>query len=68
MLIIIKTWSGRKIYLNVDSENKIEYIKEKLEEEVGFPPNKQKLIFNEQTLENDKTLSFYQINDQCIIN
>ena len=68
MLIIIKTWSGRKIYLNVDSDNKIEYIKEKLEEEVGFPPNKQKLIFNEQTLENDKTLSFYQINDQCIIN
>ena len=68
MLIIIKTLSGRKIYLNVDSENKIEYIKEKLEEEVGFPPNKQKLIFNEQTLENDKTLSFYQINDQCVIN
>ena len=68
MLIIIKTWSGRKIYLNVDSENKIEYIKEKLEEEVGFPPNKQKLIFNEQTLENNKTLSFYQINEQCIIN
>ena len=68
MILIIKTLTGRKIYLKVEPLDKIENIKEKLEEEVGFPPNKQKLILNEQTLENDKTLSFYQINDQCTIN
>ena len=63
MILIIKTLTGRKIYINVEPLDKIENIKEKLEKEVGFPPNKQKLILEEQTLENDKTLSFYQINN-----
>ena len=68
MIIIIKTLTGRRIFLNVEPLDKIENIKEKLEEEVGFPPNKQTLIFNEMILENDKTISFYEIKEQSVIN
>ena len=39
MILTIKTLTGRKIYINVELLDKIENIKEKLEEEVGFPPN-----------------------------
>ena len=47
MQIIIKTVTGRLIYLDVEPLETIEQLKAKLQEEVGFTPNKQNLFFNE---------------------
>ena len=68
MQIIIKTVTGRLIYLDVEPLETIEQLKAKLQEEVGFTPNKQNLFFNEILLEDKKTLSNYKIKDQSVIN
>ena len=68
MQIIIKTVTGRLIYLDVEPLDTIAQVKIKLQEEVGFTPDKQNLFFAEILLEDKKTLSDYKINDQSVIN
>ncbi|KAI5993635.1 hypothetical protein EDD15DRAFT_2266642, partial [Pisolithus albus] len=46
MLIKVKTLTGKEIELDIDPEDKISRIKEKVEEQSGVPPQQQRLIFS----------------------
>ncbi|KAA1466656.1 ubiquitin [Dentipellis sp. KUC8613] len=55
MLIKVKTLTGKEIELDIDAEDKITRIKEKVEEQSGVPPPQQRLIFSGRQLPDDKT-------------
>ena len=67
MQIFIKTQRGKTIVLEAEGEESIKSIKEKIKEREGIPEDFQYLIFGRKTLQNEKTLKDYGINDQSTI-
>ncbi|GLB34273.1 ubiquitin-related domain-containing protein [Lyophyllum atratum] len=55
MLIKIKTLTGKEIELDIDVDDKIARIKEKVEEQAGVPPPQQRLIYLGKQMQDDKT-------------
>ncbi|KZS91340.1 ubiquitin [Sistotremastrum niveocremeum HHB9708] len=55
MMIKVKTLTGKEIELDIDVDDKISRIKEKVEEQSGVPPPQQRLIFGGRQLPDDKT-------------
>ncbi|KIK00536.1 hypothetical protein K443DRAFT_679106 [Laccaria amethystina LaAM-08-1] len=55
MLIKVKTLTGKEIELDIDADDKITRIKEKVEEQSGVPPPQQRLIFSGRQMQDDKT-------------
>ncbi|EDR12624.1 uncharacterized protein LACBIDRAFT_245841 [Laccaria bicolor S238N-H82] len=55
MLIKVKTLTGKEIELDIDADDKITRIKEKVEEQSGVPPPQQRLIFSGRQMCDDKT-------------
>nr|CUU97776.1 hypothetical transcript [Hymenolepis microstoma] len=47
MLIKVKTLVGKEIEIDIDQTDRIERIKERIEEKEGIPPPQQRLIFSE---------------------
>ncbi|PVG03482.1 ubiquitin [Serendipita vermifera] len=55
MIIKVKTLTGKEIELDIDPDDKISRIKEKVEEQSGVPPPQQRLIFSGRQMVDDKT-------------
>jgi len=55
MLIKVKTLTGKEIELDIDIDDKISRLKEKVEEQSGVPPQQQRLIFGGRQMPDDKT-------------
>ncbi|KAF8318106.1 ubiquitin [Clavulina sp. PMI_390] len=55
MIIKVKTLTGKEIELDIDVDDKITRIKEKVEEQSGVPPQQQRLIFSGRQLADEKT-------------
>ncbi|KAH7106733.1 ubiquitin [Auriculariales sp. MPI-PUGE-AT-0066] len=55
MIIKVKTLTGKEIELDIDIDDKITRIKEKVEEQSGVPPQQQRLIFQGRQMGDDKT-------------
>ena len=67
MKITIKTLLGKEIFLEVEPSDKIETIKDRIKDIVGFPPYMQRLFLNGAQLNDELTISNYKNIDKSII-
>jgi hypothetical protein len=67
MHIFIRTLSGKTILLNVDIEDTIDIIKQKIQDREGVLRSQQRLIFAGKQLENFITLQDYNIEQNCTL-
>merc|ERR1712110_1365993 len=61
MQIKVKTLTGKEIEIDIEVSDKIERIKERVEEKEGIPPAQQRLIFSGKQLNDDKKVQEYRI-------
>ncbi|KDQ15501.1 hypothetical protein BOTBODRAFT_31817 [Botryobasidium botryosum FD-172 SS1] len=67
MLIKVKTLTGKEIEIDIDEEDKIERIKEKVEEQSGVPPPQQRLIFGGRQLPDGDTAKKHNIGSGSVL-
>ncbi|CAF1118274.1 unnamed protein product [Rotaria sp. Silwood1] len=67
MMIKVKTLTGKEIEVDIDGTDKIERIKERVEEKEGIPPQQQRLIFGGKQMTDDKTVSEYNVNAGSVL-
>ncbi|KHN84055.1 Nedd8, partial [Toxocara canis] len=67
MLIKVKALTGKEIELDIDSNDKVERIKEKIEEKEGIPPPQQRLIFAGRQMNDEKYVLDYKVSKNMIV-
>lgn len=66
--IYIKTLTGKLTKYDVELNDTIKTIKNKINNKENIPVNNQRLVFNGKVLKDDKTISYYNIQENDIIN
>ncbi|KAI9472931.1 ubiquitin-related domain-containing protein [Zychaea mexicana] len=67
MLIKVKTLTGKEIEIDIEPNDKISRIKERVEEKEGIPPPQQRLIFGGKQMADEMTASEYSITGGSVL-
>ena len=67
MLIKVKTLTGKEIEINIEADDQVRRIKEKVEEKEGIPPAQQRLIFSGKQMVDEKSVESYRIQGGSVL-
>ena len=67
MQIFLKTLTGKTITMDVEKENTIYQVKNKIQDKTGIPTDQQRLIFESKQLEDFKMIKNYNIEKESTI-
>jgi len=67
MLIKVKTLTGKEIEIDIEPTDKVERIKERVEEKEGIPPPQQRLIFSGKQMNDERTAADYKVQGGSVL-
>ncbi|KAG0143580.1 hypothetical protein CROQUDRAFT_96077 [Cronartium quercuum f. sp. fusiforme G11] len=67
MQIKVKTLTGKEIELDIEPEDLISTVKERVEEKEGIPPSQQRLIYSGKQMADDKTVKELNIEGGSVL-
>jgi ubiquitin-like protein Nedd8 len=67
MMVKVKTLTGKEIEIDIEQEDTIERIKERVEEKEGIPPEQQRLIFGGKQMSDEKTAKDFSIEGGSVL-